>query len=270
MSESQIAVADGRFNIAVREEGSGPPLLFLHGVSGLQWNAVLDDLAARHRVIAPRHPGFGDASQAELDDLGDLVYAYLDLIDALGLDGVPIVGHSLGGMIAAELAATQPQRFSRLVLLAPLGLWDGSRPSFDFFASTTWEMADAFFADPESEAALSAGDAGFARMVELEIGSDEHGALVESYVERRRALATAAKYLWPIPNRGLSKRIHRIAAPTRLIWGSQDHVVPPSYADDFAAAIAGAEIRMIENAGHELMIEQPGPVATAIEEFTGA
>ena len=131
-------------------------------------------------------------------------------------------------------------------------------------------MAAAFFADPEGEAAQSAGETGLARMVELEIGSDEHGALVESYVERRKALATAAKYLWPIPNRGLNKRIHRIAAPTRLIWGSQDHVVPPSYADDFAAAIAGAEIRMIENAGHELMLEQPESVAKTIEEFTGA
>ena len=245
MTESQIAVAGGRFSIAVREEGSGPPLLFLHGISGLHWNAVLDDL-------------------------GDLVYAYLDLIDDLALDDVPIVGHSFGGMIAAELAVTQPQRFSRLVLLAPLGLWDGSRPIFDFFASTTYEVAAAFFADPEGEAAQSAGETGFARMVELEIGSDEHGALVERYVERRKALATAAKYLWPIPNRGLNKRIHRIAAPTRLIWGSQDLVVPPSYADDFADAIAGAEIRMIENAGHELMIEQPGSVAEAIEEFTGA
>lgn len=269
MTESQIAVANGRFSIDVREEGSGEPLVFLHGISGLDWNAVLEELAQSHRVIAPRHPGFGDESQTELDDLSDLVYAYLDLLDALDLDGVPLVGHSLGGMIAAELAATQPARFSKLVLLAPMGLWDGERPIFDFFACTPREMAAAFFADPQGEAAQSAGEAGLARMAQTEIGTSEHNSLVEIYVERAKTLATAAKYLWPIPNRGLDKRIHRISTPTRLIWGSQDHVVPTSYADDFANAIRGAEIRMIESAGHELMLEQPESVTAAIEEFIG-
>ena len=269
MTESQIAVANGRFNIEVHEQGSGDPLLFLHGISGLDWNAVLDELATTHRVIAPRHPGFGDQSQTELDDLSDLVYAYLDLLDALDLDGVPLVGHSLGGMIAAELAATQPSRFSTLTLLAPMGLWDAERPIFDFFACTPKEMAMAFFADAEGEAARSAGEAGLSRLAQIEIGTNEHNSLVEIYVERAKTLATAAKYLWPIPNRGLDKRIHRISTPTRLIWGSQDHVVPTSYADDFANAISGAEIRMIESAGHELMLEQPASVAAAIQEFVG-
>ena len=125
----------------------------------------------------------------------------------------------------------------------------------------------AFFVDPEGAAAQSAGEAGLARMAQTEIGTSEHNSLVEIYVERAKTLATAAKYLWPIPNRRLDKRIHRISTPTRLVWGSQDHVVPTSYADDFANAISDAEIRMIENAGHELMLEQPESVAAAIEEF---
>jgi pimeloyl-ACP methyl ester carboxylesterase len=251
------------------EEGSGDPLVFLHGISGPDWNAVLEELSQTHRVIAPRHPGFGDESQTELDDLSDLVYVYLDLLDALDLHDVPLVGHSLGGMIAAELAATQPSRFSQLVLLAPMGLWDAERPVFDFFACTPKEMAAAFFVEPDGAAAQSAGEAGLTRLAQMEIGTNEHNSLVEIHLERAKTLATAAKYLWPIPNRRLDKRIHRIKAPTRLIWGSQDHVVPTSYADDFANAISGAEIRTIETAGHELMLEQPQSVTAAIEEFIG-
>jgi pimeloyl-ACP methyl ester carboxylesterase len=269
MSERQVAVSNGRFQIGVVEEGSGPPLLFLHGISGLNWDDSLTALARRYRVIAPRHPGYGDASQDELDTVQDLVYAYLDLLDALGLEGVPMVGHSLGGMIAAELAATQPKRFSKLVLLAPMGFFHLDRPTFDFFACTPGEMAAAFFADPTSVAARSAGDRGLARIAQVGHESDEGRALIEVYVERTKTLATAAKYLWPIPNRGLSKRIHRVAAPTLVVWGDRDRVVPPSYADDFTRGIRGARCEMLAGAGHELMLEQPARVVELIEGFVG-
>ncbi len=269
MSERQVDVANGRFQVSVVEEGSGPPLLFLHGISGLNWDDSLDALARSHRVIAPRHPGYGDASQDELDTVSDLVYSYLDLLDALDLDGVPMVGHSLGGMIAAELAATQPKRFSKLVLLAPMGFFHLDRPTFDFFACTPREMAAAFFSDPDSAAAQSAGDRGLARIAQVGHESQEGRELIEVYVERTKTLATAAKYLWPIPNRGLGKRIHRISAPTLVVWGEQDHVVPPSYADDFTRGIRGARCELIPGAGHELMLEQPGRVVELIEQFIG-
>lgn len=269
MSETDVAVANGRYTIHVTEQGSGPPLLFLHGINGMNWDALLDRLATQYRVIAPSHPGFGDASQDELDTVHDLVYAYLDLLDALELDDIPVVGHSLGGMIAAELAVTQPKRFSKLMLMAPLGLWDIDRPTFDFFACTPKELGAALFFDPESEAAKEAGETGLKQLAEVGHDSDEGQHLIDVYVERARTLATAAKYLWPIPNRGLKKRIHRISAPTLLIWGAGDSVIEPSYADDFMEAIDGARCEHVAEAGHELGIEQPERVAELITAFVG-
>ncbi len=266
MEERSIPVAGGRFDVTIFEEGSGPPLLFLHGTSGLQWGEALETLAGEHRLIAPRHPGYGDESQQALDSIHDLVYAYLDLLDALELRDVPVVGHGLGGMIAAELAATQPERFSRLVLLAPLGLFDAAEPTFDFFACTPQEMAAAFFKDPDSPAARAAGDRGLARIAEVGHESEEGQALIEVYIERTRTMATAAKYLWPIPNRGLQKRMHRITMPVQLIWGMHDRVVPPSYADRFERLLPDVRCAHVD-AGHELLLEAAEDVTGRIEAF---
>ncbi len=267
MKTSQVPVAAGRYSVEVVEDGSGPPLLFLHGISGLHWTAFLDGLAKQYRVIAPRTPGFGDASQTELDTVQDLVYAYLDLLDVLGLDRVPVFGHSLGGMVAAELAATQPSRFPWVALAAPMGFFHTDRPTFDFFACTPRELTAAFFADPAGDAAQNSGEAGLMRMVQAGTKSETGQQLVETYLERAKTLATAAKYLWPIPNRGLGKRIHRVTSPTLLLWGASDRVVPPSYAEDFTQGIRGATLTRVEEAGHELLLEQPAAVLQAIESF---
>lgn len=270
MKTSQVPVANGRYTVEVVEDGSGPPLLFLHGISGLHWTPFLEQLALEYRVIAPRTPGFGDGSQAELDTVQDLVYAYLDLLDGLGLESVPVLGHSLGGMVAAEVAATQPKRFPWLVLAAPMGFFHADRPTFDFFACTPNELTRAFFADPTGEAAQNSGEAGLMRMVKAGVQSETGQELVQTYLERAKTLATAAKYLWPIPNRGLSKRIHRVTSPALLIWGKHDRVLPPSYAEDFAQGIRGAKLSEIEDAGHELLLEQPEAVLAVISAFAGS
>lgn len=270
MKTSQVPVAAGRYTVEVVEDGGGPPLLFLHGISGLHWTPFLDGLAKQYRVIAPRTPGFGDKSQTELDTVQDLVYAYLDLLDALGLERVPVFGHSLGGMVAAELAATQPSRFPWVALAAPMGFFHVDRPTFDFFACTPRELAAAFFADPAGEAAQNSGEAGLMRMVQAGVKSETGAQLVETYLERAKTLATAAKYLWPIPNRGLSKRIHRVTSPTLLIWGKHDRVVPPSYAADFTQGIRGATLAEVEAAGHELLLEQPDAVLRTLVTFASA
>jgi len=270
MTTKSVPVAKGRFNIEVVEEGSGPPVLFLHGISGLQWSPFMDKLAQSHTVIAPRHPGYGDASQEELDSVHDLVYAYLDLLDALDVRGVPLLGHSLGGMIAAEVAATQPERFTALGLFAPMGFFHLDQPTFDFFACTPREMAAAFFVDPAGEAAQSSGEAGLMRMVQAGAKSETGSQLVETYVERAKTLATAAKYLWPLPNRGLWKRIHRITPPTTVVWGKQDGVVPPAYAQDFRDGIPGATVEWIEGASHELLLEQPDACLAAVRDVLAA
>src|SRR5579875_1151834 len=258
MQERTITVRGSAFETQIFEAGSGAPLLFLHGVSDIgPSEPFLERLAERHRVIAPRLPGFGESTGSEqLLDIHDLIYYELDLLDALGLHGVPLIGHSLGGMIAAELAAVQPERFSALVLIAPLGLWNPAYPVADFFSMSPAEVAAATYHNPSSPAAQAAG----AR-------PEDNEAYIAFMLDRAKSLATAAKYLWPIPNRGLNKRLHRVSAPTLLIWGESDGIVPPRYAEDFRAALPQARTEIIAEAGHIPQFEQPERVAQVVEAF---
>jgi pimeloyl-ACP methyl ester carboxylesterase len=263
MDARQLLIRDGMFSASLVELGGGRPLLYLHGT----WPLDLEDgggpfvraLATKHRVIAPRHPGFGESTGNErLLDLQDLIYYYLDLLDALDLDHLPLIGHSLGGMIAAELAAVQPRRFSKLVLIAPLGLWNDAYPVPDFFTYGPDAAAQALFADPEHPRAVA--------MARPPTEGDE---LIAYHLERAKSLAASAKYLWPIPNRGLSKRLHRVSMPTLLLWGEHDPVCPPRYADDFRALIPHARLEMVPGAAHLPQVEQPERTAELVEDFLG-
>ncbi len=261
MQVRTVPVHGGEFTTEVLEAGSGEPLLFLHGLPGIEVSELLlNRLAERYRVIAPRHPGFGNSTGTEhLLDLHDLIFYYLDFLDAEGLRGVPIIGHSLGGMFAAELAAVQPDRFSNVVLMAPFGLWNPGYPVADFFSMTPKELAAATYHDAASSVAVAAAQA-----------PEDNEAYIHFMVERAKSLATAAKYLWPIPNRGLNKRLHRISAPTLLVWGESDRIVPTRYADDFMAKLPAARLEMIPRAGHLPQLEQLDILAEVIESFLSA
>ncbi|MEE8422049.1 MAG: alpha/beta hydrolase [Dehalococcoidia bacterium] len=270
MDERQISVRDGMFETDVLEGGSGDPLLYLHGIGGLQWDDYLDRLSASHRVVAPRHPGFGGSTgNDELADIQDLVYYYLDLLDALELRELPVVGHSLGAMIAAELAAVQPERFTKVVLISPFGLWNGEHPGLDIFGSTPGEFASSLFHDAESEAAKAvAGRPPRAGSDEADGGAYDE-AFIEFMLERAKAMSTSAKYLWPIPNKGLNKRIHRVCQPVLLIWGESDGITPPELAADYTNLLAGARVEHVAEAAHMAPAEQPERVAELVSGFLG-
>ena len=267
MDERKIAVRGGAFETDVLEGGSGDPLLYLHGVSGLDWGDLLERLSANHRVIAPRHPGFGGSTGTdELADVPDLIYYYLDLLDELELDGLPIVGHSLGGMIAAELAAVQPQRFTRLTLISSYGLWDASAPGADLFATPGPAIISVLYADTESAVAQAAAAA-------VSVGAPAGGdgampdEMIETVIDRQKGMQTSAKYLWPIPNRGLDKRLHRVRQPTLLVWGADDKLAPVAWGEALRARLANARLEVIDDAGHMVVAEQPERVAELIEAF---
>lgn len=268
MNKSSLAIRDGQFDIDILEDGDGPPLLYLHGIGGLEWDAFLERLASTHRVFAPRMPGFGDSTGSErLSDIHDLIYFYLDLLDALDLHDLPIVGHSLGGMVAAELAAVQPERFTSVILIAPLGLWDPAHPVLDFFSVPPAELAQAMYFDQESEQAKALAATPQARLPEVDPETEEGKAVIDFYVERAKSMSTAAKYLWPIPNKGLSKRLHRATQPTLLVWGDHDGICPPAYAADFTAILPNATLQLIPDAAHMVHVEQPAAVADLITGF---
>jgi pimeloyl-ACP methyl ester carboxylesterase len=241
-------------DVRVFEKGEGAPLGFLATFGGtIAWSPFLDRLAERRRVVVPSLPGFPGAGGAfrTLDDLPDWLAATLDLLEASGLAGADLVGHGVGGLLAAEIAALARPHVGKLALLAPLGLFDEREPVADVWARRPYEVAPLFSTHPAEYTASLACPA----------GTDE----VEWQMMQVRAHEAAARLLWPNCDRGLAKRLHRITAPTLLLWGSDDRIVPGSYAKRFADGIAGkTEIRTIPDAGHRLDLDAPDATAAAI------
>jgi pimeloyl-ACP methyl ester carboxylesterase len=253
---------DDRITTRVHRAGQGEPVVFLHGAAGLRWDPFLDGLAERFSVYAPEHPGttLGDPDGIRaLDDLWDLVLYYDELFDALGLEAPAVVGHSFGGMVAAEIAATLRGRVSKLVLISALGLWRDDEPIANFIVMTPEELVPYVVADPNGPVAatlLAAPD------LESEAGQT-------AVIQSTWSLACTGKFIWPIPDRGLRKRLHRITAPTLILWGHQDRLVKTVYADEFAGAIKGSRVEVLEGAGHLPQLEQPGRTLAAVTEFLG-
>ena len=253
-SERHVQV-NGR-RCRVWEKGEGEPLGFLGGLRGLpRWPRFLDRLAERRRVIAPSLPGYpGATGFEELDDLADWVTASLDLLETSGLDGADLIGASVGGTLAAEVAAFSRASVRRLVLIAPFGLFDEREPAKDLWATRPDELPELLSTRPAELAAYLAAPAG-------------EDAL-EWSILLARASEAAARLLWPLGELGLRKRLHRIQAPTLVVWGGEDRLLPPSYAKKFASALGGwVEVREIADAGHLTEIDQPDAVAAAILGF---
>ncbi len=254
-----ISVRDELFQVDVSEQGTGAPLVYLHNMAMQEpWYPFLDALAQNYRVIAPRFPGFGGSTGIELlDDPLDATIFYNDFLDAIGLDHAHIVGHELGGMFAAELAAVTPHRVDKLVLVAPYGLWLDDCPAPDRFSTPSNELRPMLWANPDADIAKSYSS----------IDRTSPDTITESTIVRARALSAGGRYLWPFPDRGLAKRIHRIAAPTLLLWGESDGLIPLQYAKAFEAAISKSKLVTIPNAAHMVPLEQPDAFAGAIHAF---
>lgn len=244
-------------NVRVWDEGSGSPVLFLHGYEGHPGSAgFLTRLAESHRVIAPEQPGFGKSTGFEkFHYLLDLVLFYRTLAESLGLEQVDVIGHSLGGMIAGELAAVSPQLVRRLVLVDPFGLWRDEEPSVDPFGEAE-ALKRAKWANPDAapEALPSA----------FEPDPDDPQAVIFYTAQN---LGSATKFLWPIADHGLRGRLPLIKAPTLVVNGEADKLVPLSYAEEFAALIPDARLATIAGAGHYPMVEREDDFVQVVGEF---
>jgi pimeloyl-ACP methyl ester carboxylesterase len=250
-----VALPGQGIDVAVLRGGEGPTVVYLHGLQGVSADdPLLLALACRFHVVAPICPGFGDL--ADIDDIRDiheLALAYDDLLGALDLGAVPVVGHSFGGMVAAELAAHVPGRVSTLVLAAPFGMWRDDQQTADLFTAYPLGIRDLLWVDPASPAAEAAA-AALARAEEPDVDDP----LLAALLGMARGMTTAGKFLWPLPDRGLERRLHRIAAPTLLVWGAKDVVVPPGHAALFAARLPAARIEVLDDAGHMAPYEKVG------------
>lgn len=247
--------------VFVAGDEAAKPLVYLHSASGVNEN---DDfflkLAEKFRVYAPLAPGFNKLE--ELDDLvsvSDVSLHYDDILIALDLTDFVLVGHSFGGMFAAELAAHVPSKVSQLVLISSVGLWNDDYPVLDIFSIPPLELGAYLWGDSNSEAAKKANSAPV--LIGKEGGEP---ALVEYMIQAMQGLITAGKYMMPIPDKGLSRRLYRICAPTLLIWGSEDQVVPSQYAKDFGEKLRDSKELIIKGGGHMVTLECLDEVCAAI------
>lgn len=257
--EQTFSLWSKQINPRVLVGGSGRPIIFLHGAGGLLWDDFLDALAGRYTVYAPEFPGTSPGEYdaiKQLDDWHDLVVYYSELIDELGVKDALLVGHSFGGMIAAEIAAANPRSVAKLVLVSPLGLWRDDAPIAPWLSMNGAELSELFFYDQDIAKRFMLSPEAAATQPDLVLAATW-------------ALACAGKFTWPIPDRGLRDRLHRIAAPTLLVWGDKDALVAPVYAEDFKAGLRDSRLILIPNAGHALIHERPAETARAIVDFLG-
>jgi pimeloyl-ACP methyl ester carboxylesterase len=257
----RIRLWQDRLETEVEIAGRGPALVYLHGPWGLNPDrSFVERFTSAHTVYAPRHPGTtqGDPNGVHaFSDWLDLLVYYGELLDRLKLDGpVAFVGHSFGGLVAAELAAMSPRSVGKLALIDPIGLWRDDFPVKNWMVLSDTERRPSLFADPKSDAAQ--------QFFAAPSDPDQRVDVLAQFVW---AQACTGKFVWPVPDRGLKHRIHRIAAPTLIVWGDSDRIIAPEYAKEFAKRITGARVQMIAKAGHLPQLEQPEAVAKAVLGF---
>ena len=256
--KTQQKIGNGRFDIEMQLCGSGEPLLYLHGAGGLIGiDPFLEELGEDFKVVAPHLPGYGESTGGEpIEDIVDACLFYHQLLDDLDIVSAHLVGHSMGGMLAAELAALDVHRVKKLVLVSPAGFWLEQHPIPDPFAMDLADLAAHLFHDPKSP---------LAQMFTTIPTNPQQ--LADMYVERTKRLTQASRFLWPIPDRGLKKRAWRIKAPTLLLWGESDRLIPPVYAGEFASRIRNSRTATIKEAGHMVMYEQPQAFVKTVGDF---
>lgn len=268
MTTRIIELTRGR-KVAIAEAGQGAPLLYLHGFvdvhgASVDWLPMHEALAKSFRVIAPAHPGCAGSDESEdIDTIDDVEFHLLEVLDALGLTKVDVVGYCFGGWLAAELAARNPERVNRLVLIGASGLFVPGVPIGDLF----WEvqaqngveyrgLRELLFVDGQAEPAASL----------LPDGRSDTAREISRYKVMRYASRVGFKppYFY---NRNLRDRLHRFAGEALLLWGQADRMVPLAHAQAYEQGLKRARLQTIAQAGHAVTVEQPEAVVAAIRAF---
>jgi pimeloyl-ACP methyl ester carboxylesterase len=254
-TDQPIMIGDCR--IRLMRGGTGAPLLMLHGGGGAGiWLPSMARLAKKFDVVAPEHPGFGQSDTPEwLDTIADLANFYLDFLDQLDLRGVHLVGSSLGGWIAAEIAVRNPSRLASLTLIGSAGIHVDGVAQVDTFLCSEEQRIRHLFYDEE--------------LAEAVVASSERPEVEDAAFRNR---TTTAKLAWHPRNHDphLRKWLHRIKVPTLLVWGADDQLFPPDYAFAFQQLIPCAKVVVIPRCGHLPHVEQGDAFADELESFIGA
>jgi pimeloyl-ACP methyl ester carboxylesterase len=255
-AETFVEIAGTRLEVV--RVGRGRPLLLLHGEDALECEApFLDLLTADREVIIPSPPGFGRSGRPDwVGAPDDIAYVYLELLDRLGLGGIDVLGCSLGGWMALEMATKDPGVFSRMALVAPFGA--------RFGGPTDREIADIWMLPPAEVTKR--------KWFDPRKGQRDYKAMPEEALTIiARNNESFARFCWEpyMHNPKLKHRLERVKAKTLFIWGENDGIVTPAYGRTFADHIPGARIAVIAQAGHYPHIEQPAEFMRHLHGFLG-
>jgi pimeloyl-ACP methyl ester carboxylesterase len=254
--QSKTLIQISGMDIELERRGKGQPLLLLYGEEGLEPEApFIDELAKDFEVFIPSPPGFGMSERPDwLRSLDDIAYIYLDLIEKLGLTKLTVMGFSLGGWIAAEMATKDDSRFAKLVLVDAYGVKVGG--PFDRDIQDIWLQHPKKVMEQKWHN-VEKGKRDFPSMPEDKL------AIIARNIE------TTARLCWEpyMHNPKLKHRLHRIAVPTLVVWGKNDGIVAPTYGKAYSKMIKGAKFAGIAKAGHYPHLEQPEAFMQAISGF---
>jgi pimeloyl-ACP methyl ester carboxylesterase len=223
--------------VNLRRGGSGAPLLFLHGASGAPVILpFMEKLAQRFDVLVPEHPGYGLSEEPEwLDNIHDVAYFYLDFLKHLNLKGVTLVGSSMGGWMAMEMAVRDTSRIKSLVLVSPAGIAAPGVLPADTFLMSQEEVVRNLFYDQ--------------KLAEQRLAEPVTPEAIDLALKNRH---TTARLAWEprLHDPHLPKWLHRIDVPVKIIWGEQDRILPVQFLETYRKLLPHAEIHVVKNAGH--------------------
>lgn len=237
----------------VAREGNGLPLVYLHGSGGANWTPGLKLLAERFRVYLPEHPGFGESERPDwIETVQDVALFYLDLFEEMGLTQINLVGQSLGGWIAAELASLCSHSLRRLVLVDAAGLQLSEIAQADMFTMTPETWTKTLYHDQA--------------LAERILAVEPTPEVLRKQV---RNLAMTARLSWNpyMSDPRLQPRLRRIRVPALMVWGAEDRVFPPAYAQAYSNAIPDSRVAIIDQCGHVPAAEQSQEFARLVTEF---
>lgn len=247
--------------VDLRRAGTGDPVLFLHSALGEYWMPeFLEPMTERFEVLSPAHPGFGESTGIdEIADIEDMAFHYADLMDALDLERPHLIGVSLGGWIAAEVAVRWPERIRSLTLIDSVGIWVEETPINSMWGSRDpEELVRLLFVDESHPIAVMISS--------IDLNNPPPDEILLQFLNQQKA---TAKIGWDpyLHNPKLPGRLHRINCPVLLIWGEGDRLTPVAYGKRFAELIPGAKFEAIENAGHLAALEKPDRVGSLVASF---
>lgn len=253
--EERIRV--GGIDVHVWVGGRGAPLLVLHGAGGNRgWTRWVRHVAERFTVWAPTHPGFGLSGDADwMEGIDDLARFHLWLIDAAGLGRPHVLGHSIGGWAAAEMAVMSPSSIAKLVLVAAVGLKPETGEVLDIFYHPLPQLRDMTVYDPRT---IPEWDALFGR---TPTPAEQEVAV------RNREMTARLTWKPYMHDPRLGRFLPRVTNPALIVWGREDRIVPVLCGEQYRRLLPNARLSVLEHCGHLPPVEQPEAFAKLVVDF---